>query len=447
MRTAFGITAWMLALAVNGLGAGGCSSSSCEDTLTCPCSSDEQCNKRETGECEVGVCGADGTCAVELAPVGTACAAGTCNAEGVCDAEPQCGPDPDNCGACGRACSPENTDERACDGSACTSSCVAGSGNCIQPAAPDDDDGCETDLLTNAAHCGACGHDCLGGDCVNGQCQPILLATGQGSLSYIAIDATHVYWTEDTAGTGRVMRAPIEPGAPESLATSLTEPVGIVVAGGRVYHTARPAEGQTDLWVRDTDGGNASVVASGFVAAWALASNDAFVYVTDRVGTVSRVPVGGGAASNIAGGQQEPFGIAVNGTNVFWANRAGTTINRVPISGGAIAPAVGNLTNPVGVAASDDWVCWTEEAGKTGCAPAIGGSTVTLTDGQSLAPDIAIDGDVVYWTASNAVMRGTANVENSGEVFVDSLLGAWGIAVDDQAVYFSTSSQVFKVAK
>jgi hypothetical protein len=49
-----------------------------------------------------------------------------------------------NCGACGRACATTNTTALACSSSVCTPSCSAGFLDCIHPAAPAPDDGCES---------------------------------------------------------------------------------------------------------------------------------------------------------------------------------------------------------------------------------------------------------------------------------------------------------------
>lgn len=45
-------------------------------------------------------------------------------------------------------------------------------------------DRCETDLWTSSHHCGVCGHDCLGGECVDGACQPVVVTVfGARSLA------------------------------------------------------------------------------------------------------------------------------------------------------------------------------------------------------------------------------------------------------------------------
>lgn len=82
-----------------------------------------------------------------------------------------------NCGACGNACSIPNA-TAACVRSTCGFvSCNPGWGDCDGTLA----DGCETDFLTSANHCGACGNactaangtaSCTGGTCGVTSCDP-----------------------------------------------------------------------------------------------------------------------------------------------------------------------------------------------------------------------------------------------------------------------------------
>src|SRR5690606_9491389 len=68
--------------------------------------------------------------------------------------------DPTNCDACGRTCSSAGVSALACSAGVCSSSCLSGLGNCNQPAAPNPDDGCETNIASHPDHCGACGRAC-----------------------------------------------------------------------------------------------------------------------------------------------------------------------------------------------------------------------------------------------------------------------------------------------
>lgn len=83
-----------------------------------------------------------------------------------------------NCGACGAACTRRaytTIDLASCAKGTCARDCLNGTGDCDNnrnnPACTGSDCGCEVSLASNASNCGACGHACLGGACVNDACQ------------------------------------------------------------------------------------------------------------------------------------------------------------------------------------------------------------------------------------------------------------------------------------
>jgi hypothetical protein len=82
-------------------------------------------------------------------------------------------------------------------------------------------------LATDRQHCGACGHSCLGGDCVASTCQPVLLGTTKGEyLVDVAVDDQRVLWTSSNVpltGPGHVYSCPkagCAGAAPSSIAPS-----------------------------------------------------------------------------------------------------------------------------------------------------------------------------------------------------------------------------------
>jgi hypothetical protein len=92
------------------------------------------------------------------------------------------------------------------------------------------------DTQTNRFHCGACNHDCLGGDCVGGRCQPVVVARDRGMPRAIALDGTHVYWSNPL--TGELLRAPGGGGAPEIVYAGPAGELGgdgFAVHAGSVY--------------------------------------------------------------------------------------------------------------------------------------------------------------------------------------------------------------------
>ena len=50
-------------------------------------------------------------------------------------------------------------------------------------------------LQSDPSNCGACGHDCLGGLCTSGQCQPVALVPAQPGPFGLTLTADRVYWS------------------------------------------------------------------------------------------------------------------------------------------------------------------------------------------------------------------------------------------------------------
>lgn len=101
---------------------------------------------------------------------------GTCNANctlncaggyGHCTGDPSqgcetnTGTDTSDCGSCGRTCSASEVSTLQCTSGLCNSTCDPGWGNCNEPAAPNADDGCESNLTT-CVGTPCCGSLCTG---------------------------------------------------------------------------------------------------------------------------------------------------------------------------------------------------------------------------------------------------------------------------------------------
>lgn len=98
---------------------------------------------------------------------------------GGADAPPECPPyqdkcgdecipvdGPDNCGACGTTCQPDEV----CSAGACAQTCLGNLFEC---------DGRCVDLKTDSEHCNACGFACEAGTgCVDGTCHPLVTSDG-----------------------------------------------------------------------------------------------------------------------------------------------------------------------------------------------------------------------------------------------------------------------------
>jgi hypothetical protein len=138
----------------------------------------------------------------------------------------------------------------------------------------------------------------------------------KGNPNAVALDSTHVYWTDDNAGT--LSRAAL-------------------------------------------DGSQATVLATGVGTIRFLALDSANVYFTESTkGIVGRVPLGGGPVTVLANAESEPLGVAVDRDFVYWSNNVDGTIRRTPVGGGALITLAFHLTYPVGVAVDENNVYWTE---------------------------------------------------------------------------------------
>jgi hypothetical protein len=315
---------------------------------------------------------------------------------------------------------------------------------------------CAPDLATSPQNCGMCGHDCLGGACVGGVCQPVIIGVGPANnppenlaidLTHayvslgagggvakvpltggpveilvagvgaegIAVDATHVYWVnpgiEPPGGNdGAIMKVPLGGGAPTPLATDLKMPRMVALTPSHVYWTV--FYGNTVMRAAK-DGSDVVTIASTGTGAFGIALDAQFVYWTEKSMTapIKKAPIDGGAAILLTQGSPVPSGIAVDADRAYWTDIVGDKLESAPLAGGAA----------------------TQHA--SGFAGGNGGL-------------VALDATHVYWTNGQAVLR-VLKGGGAPEVFAANQTGALGIAVDAKAVYWtnSFSDKIMKRAK
>lgn len=263
-------------------------------------------------------------------------------------------------------------------------------------------------LKADSANCGVCGHDCLGGLCQGGECQPVKIASGQGQPSGIDVDATHVYWTSATNGT--VMKAPIGGGAPTTLASGISGPAGVAVDSTNVYWVATSGG---NVYKAPIDGGNSTILASAQGSPLNIAVDATHVYWTNYGGTVMKVPIAGGVPTVLASAQPTPLGLAVDADYVYWVNgffgSNNATVMKVPIDGGVPLTIASGQTRPTAISVDATSAYWVNVVGNGadtllkcplgGCP---GNIPVTLASSQQIGHLsnlilIAVDSTHVYW--------------------------------------------------
>lgn len=307
---------------------------------------------------------------------------------------------------------------------------------------------------------GACARDCLGGACVAGVCQPVRLidvpSVGGLALGGIELEPA-VFWTSTSGDVGYTVPARPSVG---TLATVQKSPRGIAADAKAVYWVTNDAAGKVMKRPLGNDAGQTSIaLVSGQVNPLDLAVNDTHVYwVTTGAslgqGAVLRVPLGGGAVTELASAQS-PSAMVLNATHVFWANTAGDgSIMSMPLDGAPPTVLTSGQPTPTDLAvdASNVYFLSGRNVFKVSLS---GGPASVIATGQSAGWSIAVDQDTVYWAEGDfaqanglvskvSVNGGTVTILAQAQRFPGALV------VDATSLYWGNrvaSGELMRLAK
>jgi hypothetical protein len=306
----------------------------------------------------------------------------------------------------------------------------------------------------------------------------IAIAPAAGPQS-IALDATHVYWTEGSGdpweglppmgSSDTVMRVARggTPGLPIAIVTGLAGPFILEHAGSWLAWSNMRGYG-AGMSSIDTfalgDAGAPHVPGPGLFNAHGVALDTANVYwvssdMTAVDAVVQSAPLAGGATSILGttatGGGLLPMGMAVNATSIYFVAyqpAAGTgALYEVPLTGGvptAIWTSPAAPSKPTDVAIDGVNVYWIDdgsgsaEDGAVYAMPLAGGAVTTMASGVFAPLTIALDSHNVYFTSSLGVYEEAIGA-TSAVTLVDEY-GAFGVAADDDdgLVYFTAYDMI-----
>jgi hypothetical protein len=233
---------------------------------------------------------------------------------------------------------------------------------------------------------------------------PTLLATGQKGLESMAVDRTHLYWTDRATnmGDGTVMKLPLAGGAPVQLVGGQQYPSSIAVDATHVYWSnynsgailrAPLAGGEPEELVTEVDAHPKDLKIDATRAYW---TNEG---VRDIPGSTLVAPLGGGDAKKLAGARDGSSTLALDRTHAYLASQRNGTIARVPLQGGAPTVLAQGQRAPMDIAVGAAFVYWTNVDGGTVMkVPLAGGAPVVVASGQDQPWSIAVDASRVYWT-------------------------------------------------
>jgi hypothetical protein len=261
----------------------------------------------------VAVC-VDAGCGIAVASDGTAArtqTAGDCKINQCKGGVPVAAPDP--------------TDKPATDGNDCTVESCDDNGNPLSTNAPagtpcakagcpecqlcDGKGACCGDTTSDPKNCGSCGHDCLGGACQGGKCQPVVLVTGQPHPGAMAADATHLWWSNGACTTSCTIAKAKKDGTElVTFATGQKEPSQIVVDASGVYWVNVAGSNPPGAVMRaEKDGSGLKAIAPAEPAPQGLSVDATHVYWMTGTGSVRKAPEdGSGSPTTLAGGLSEP---------------------------------------------------------------------------------------------------------------------------------------------
>jgi hypothetical protein len=343
---------------------------------------------------------------------------------------------------------------------------------------PDRDGGsCAAATTTDPHNCGGCGHDCLGGACAAGVCQPVAIRppTGGRSQGPVLIAGGRVVWLEVPAlGNAFPVTCPVA-GCPPPGAAPLNAPTLNTVPSG-----ALASDGTSVFLVDDTgrvlscpatgcSGSPAVVYGNNDVAEIAWAGGVLFLI---RIGATSGLYKLDACVSGPCTTTLRPvsptivklggLGLAVGTSEAFWPVGAGPVMpGNPPIAyacplvgcpGGPTALRMDGLNlSPAGLLAH----------GTSLYAILVGANNVPFlaacdpkgcfVSQTTIATDVGlavVDDDGAFWTSTCAAPGMCSSIATTGRVLATQLHGVTAIATDGASVFWTDSvGGVWRVAK
>jgi hypothetical protein len=417
-----------------------CSDGVCDDDC------DDECDAGDTecdGEAAERTCGqADGDACRDWTP-STACGEDeACAAEACAPAHVltvaiagngQVASDPAGI-ACGSACS-----ERFVDGTVVTLTPTPAEGETFEGWDGADCSGIDPCVVTiaetrtvTARFSGGCDDDC----------QPQTIAREEAEPDAIALDATHVYWTNADDEDGAVRRQAKAGGAIETVASTAYPARGLTVDATPVYWTTQWHNGVVAR--RATSGGAAETIVADSNGSQVVAVDATHAYWYAGVGGTTgiwRAPRAGGTPELFAADEDgQVYAIALDDDHAYWAHSDGFIRRRAKSGAGATEDLATAQHRPGTLALDATHVYWTVYGfpGAVRRRAKAGGAVTDVAAEQWGADGLALDATHVYWTADYDVRR-RPKAGGAIEVLGTTTGSPPGnLAVDADHVYWTT---------
>jgi hypothetical protein len=350
------------------------------------------------------------------------------------------------------------------DGSTPTDATTGGDGGNPEASAGDSGGVCG-DTQSDPVNCGRCGHDCLGGKCVAGLCQPFAWHMGS-YLQSLSVDDHHAFFLESAAiNKADLGNMPTvqKMGGDLLVAGAFTADASYLyywaaLNGVERLSKASPPGGPDYLvnytWDVTTDFINSGIAISGGYIYYAALNNSdggappTHVYKAPKAPLSATLGSDGTYIGNSGPNEMVVLADSTADTLHLLDPMAGT-IRVMSISTGAVTTLAQHLDGPQSLIADDTYLYWVNQTGgKVMTMPKTGGTPTVLVSGEDTPSTVMLDGANLYWTTASQLRtcpvrtcagNVTTVAENQG--------GAKGVTSNRTALYWIANESIMRLAK
>jgi hypothetical protein len=301
-------------------------------------------------------------------------------------------------------------------------------------------------------NCGGTGHDCLGGACLDGVCQPVTLISGLHAPQAIVITADRVYF-DDGDSVVTCLKTGCGPNGKDKqvIVTSAFGVSSLAVGEPHLYFglDVSPTGSVLRCQLPTCDSGTESL-AEGLDQPASIAVDDTSFYVVYGVpgaGTVMSCPLAGCGLSNMAAKKyatnlDQPVRVATTATDVYWIT-SDSHLQRCPITGCTGAPEDLALNaNPAALTLAGNVLYYGDtNGGVIGCTlPSCG--PVLLANASAPPASIAVDKTHAYWSepgvndSPHGVIYRVPLAGGVPKTMATDLAAPTVLAIDAEAIYW-----------
>lgn len=205
-----------------------------------------------------------------------------------------------------------------------------------------------------------------------------------------------------------------------------------------------PLSGATSLQLASVTSESGGIAVTGSDVYWAAFGSDG-----PADGVIAGVPIGGGAVTTVATGQGDPYAVTADSTGLYWANQnqcstpttCSTAIVSLPFGGGTplvLASALTSAPEVIAVDASN--VYWGTGDGRVMMVPKGGGTPTQLAYYETSVVDLVVGGSFVYWATNGGDVIQTPTGGGASTAIVVGIDSILGLALDSTSLYFATSA-------